>query len=80
LSSQGVWDLRNPDVWIAYAQSYTIMEFIVTSYGDEKLKEVIVLLGRRFSMLNAIEIALGLNPEQFEQLWLQFVRNKYVHR
>jgi len=77
LSLQSTWNLGNPSVWVAYGESYTIMDFIVTSYNADKLKEVITLVGRRFSMLKAIEMALGLNPEQFEELWSQFVSKQW---
>jgi len=53
-----------------YLVGYTLIEFIVETYGKEKLPQLITSYGD-------IETVLGISLEEFEQGWYTFVDENY---
>lgn len=55
----------------AYPYSYTIVDFIVNEYGYDKLIEIT-------KDNSSIEKILGVSTEEFEKLWMQYIKQNYI--
>lgn len=58
-----------PDQALAYRESLSAVEFIVTVYGEDGLHNIIGNLARGTGFGAALEQALGLDMQSFEQAW-----------
>ncbi len=54
-----------------YKVGYTIIEYIVTHYGQDKLVELIASYGN-------LQTVLGVTEAQFEKAWYAFIKEKYL--
>jgi hypothetical protein len=62
---------------IAYAQSYSVVKFIVSEYGDDSLKECIKLMAEGRGFDEALAGAIGIDSYWLERRWLKAVKNRY---
>jgi hypothetical protein len=57
------------DMVLAYAESYSIVQFIITTYGEDKLAAVIAAYRDGVSHDEALRRGLGVDTDQLDQLW-----------
>ena len=70
--------LKNPrEIDLAYAESYTAVEYLIAKCGKGKLKEILFQFARGKSFPEAAQFILGINREEFEKGWVEFLRAKY---
>ena len=64
---------------LVYAQSYTLVEYIVAQYGREVLPALVRAAGYRVGVVGALRETLGVDLDlaAFEAGWLDFVRERY---
>lgn len=60
--------LINPQI---YDFGYTIIEFIIKEWGIQSVHDLIVSNGD-------VQKVLGLSPQQFQDSWYQYVKDKYL--
>lgn len=58
-----------PDQALAYRESLSAVEYIDSVYGEEKLREIVRLLGSGHGMGQSLKMALGVDQDSFEQNW-----------
>ena len=58
-----------PDQSLAYRESLSVVEYIQSYYGEDKLKEIVSLLGTGRSIDDSVSQALGLGLVELEQNW-----------
>jgi len=79
--SRGLYPLKKmdrnfdslPDQTLAYRQSLSAIEYIVTVYGEEGMHNIINNLARGLSFNDSMKRALEINLEQFEKEWHQWL-------
>ncbi|MFZ5646851.1 MAG: peptidase MA family metallohydrolase [Bacillota bacterium] len=57
------------DQALAYREALSAVEYIDSVYGEEKLLEIVSLLGSGRGMGQSLKIALGVDEDTFEQNW-----------
>lgn len=62
---------------LAYTEGFSAVSFIVREYGKETLRELIASMGKGGGIDRAMIDNLGLRYDEFESLWLRFVRKSY---
>lgn len=68
---------------LAYTEGFSAVSFIAAEYGEETLRELISAMAkydgidRGEGMDTAMVETLGLRYEEFEELWLNYVRKSY---
>lgn len=75
--SEGFYSLKEmdgnfdglPDQALAYREALSAVEYIDTVYGEEKLREIVRLLGSGRGMGQSLKMALGVDQDTFEQNW-----------
>jgi hypothetical protein len=65
-------------VQLAYAESYTLVEFLVELDPDRGVAKLLTRLGETRDVGRALRLAYGLPAEALEQSWLQSVRTNYL--
>lgn len=78
---QGLYSLQGmdhnfdalPNQTLAYRQSLSAVEYIVAVYGEAGLNNIIGSLAQGFNFAQALERALGLDLETFEEAWRQWL-------
>jgi tetratricopeptide (TPR) repeat protein len=72
--------LATRDAALAYQQSYSMVNFMVSTYGWHKVREILVNLGAGMPPDDAISKALsgvGLNYEGFAEEWRTYMRKEF---
>ena len=85
-SQEGIWDRglyplkkmdrqfdKLPNQALAYRQSLSVVEYIVTVYGEEGLHNIIKNLARGTNFNDSLDIALELNLEGLEREWREWL-------
>jgi hypothetical protein len=54
---------------LAYAESYSIVQFIINTYGEDKLAAVIAAYRDGVAHDDALRRGLGVDTDQLDQLW-----------
>lgn len=57
------------DQSLAYRESLSVVEYMVSVYGEDKLKEILALLGNGRSIEDSVEQVLGLKLVELERNW-----------
>ncbi len=58
-----------PDQALAYREALSAVEYINTVYGEEKLLEIVSMLGSGWGMGDSLKGSLGMDLLSFEQNW-----------
>jgi hypothetical protein len=68
-SLNGAFPSHGPEAGIAYSQSYSVVDFLLDSYGQEKMQTLLLTLaaGERYD--EALEAVYGFNVDGLEQAW-----------
>lgn len=76
LSMQGListFPFDSSDARLAYAQSFSMMSFIVNEWGDESILRIIEAYADENSHNQVLDISLGLELPELEALWLDWL-------
>jgi len=63
--------------YLSYAQSYSLVEFLIDSYGQAKMLELLNTFSRGSSYDGALETVYGFNMNGLEDLWRVEINQKY---
>ena len=78
LDKMGIFDLLEEDERsLAYIESYTVIEYIVDTYGHDKLVEILQAKRENKHMDQITDEVLGVSYEEFKSGWMNFVKEKY---
>lgn len=66
------------DAFLAYAQSYSAISYIVKKFGPEAIKGILTRVREGISFDEAFTKAVGLSLGEFEGIWRSYVRRYYT--
>ncbi len=64
--------------YLSYAQSYSLVEFLITVYGQDKMLELLTNFSKGSSYDGALEKVYGFNTEGLDTLWQDYVNGSYL--
>ena len=62
---------------LSYAQSHSLVEFLITSYGQEKMFELLTTFKRGSGYDDALKNVYGFDMDGLDSLWRDYVTDKY---
>jgi hypothetical protein len=62
---------------LSYAQSYSLVEFLITSYGQDKMFELLTVFKEGSGYDDALEEVYGFDMDGLDSLWRDYVTDKY---
>jgi hypothetical protein len=68
-SLNGAFSSHGPDAGIAYSQSYSVVKFLLDSYGQEQMQALLLTLAQGEGYDEALEAVYGFNVDGLEQAW-----------
>jgi hypothetical protein len=63
--------------YLSYAQSYSLVEFLITSYGQAKMLELLETFSQGSTYDGALERVYGFNMDGLDKLWRDYVTKQY---
>ncbi len=63
--------------YLSYAQSYSLAEFLITSYGQDKMLELLNTFSESSSYDGALEKVYGFDMDGLDTLWRDYVTKQY---
>ncbi len=63
--------------YLSYAQSYSLVEFLITHYGQDKMLELLTTFGEGSSYDGALEKVYGFDMDGLDTLWREYVTRQY---
>ncbi len=63
---------------LAYEQSRSAVEFMVSEFGYEKVKDILVHLREGTGMDRAVYLSLGISHREFEEKWQASLKTRYT--
>ncbi|MFC2015078.1 peptidase MA family metallohydrolase [Chloroflexota bacterium] len=63
--------------YLSYAQSYSLVEFLVTTYGQDKMLELLTTFSRGSSYDGALEKVYGFDMDGLNTLWREYIFHYY---
>jgi hypothetical protein len=63
--------------YLSYAESYSLVEYLITTYGEEKMLELLNTFSEGSSYDDALEKAYGFDMDGLDSLWRDYVADKY---
>lgn len=70
-SLNGAFSAHGPAAGIAYSQSYSVVKFLLETYGQAQMQELILTLAQGIGYDEALEAVYGFNVDGLEQAWRQ---------
>lgn len=70
-SLNGAFSAHGPAAGIAYSQSYSVVKFLLETYGQAQMQELILTLAEGTGYDEALEAVYGFNVDGLEQAWRQ---------
>ena len=70
-SLNGAFSAHGPDAGIAYSQSYSVVKFLLDSYGQEQMQDLLLTLAQGEGYDEALQAVYGFNVDGLEQAWRQ---------
>ena len=78
LNEMWIFDLLEDDERrLAYVESYTIIEYIIDTYGHDGLIDILTAHKETLDTDQVIHDAFGVSTKDFELGWMNFVKEKY---
>jgi hypothetical protein len=68
-SLNGAFSSHGPEAGIAYSQSYSVVKFLLDSYGQEQMQDLLLTLAQGTGYDEALEAVYGFNVDGLEQAW-----------
>ncbi len=68
-SLNGAFSSHGPEAGIAYSQSYSVVDFLLDSYGQEKMQALLLILAEGTGYDEALEAVYGFNVDGLELAW-----------
>jgi len=65
------------EAYLSYAESYSLVEFLITSYGQKKMLELLNVFMEGSSYDGALERVYGFDMDGLDSLWRDYVAGKY---
>ena len=63
--------------YLSYAQSYSLVEFLIASYGQGKMLELLTTFSQGSGYDGALEKVYGFDMDGLDALWQDYVVNRY---
>ncbi len=63
--------------YLSYAQSYSLVEFLITTYGQDKMLELLTTFSRGSSYDGALEKVYGFDMDGLNILWREYIFQSY---
>jgi len=63
--------------YISYAESYSLAEFLITTYGRDKMLELLAAFREGSSYDGALKTVYGFDMDGLDSLWRDYVNKKY---
>jgi hypothetical protein len=70
-SLNGAFSSHGPEAGIAYSQSYSVVKFLLDSYEQEQMQDLLLTLAQGEGYDEALEAVYGFNVDGLEQAWRQ---------
>jgi hypothetical protein len=64
--------------YLSYAESYSLVDYLVATYGQEKILSLLEVFGRGADYDAALEEVYGFDMDGLYSLWLKYALSKYV--
>lgn len=68
-SLNGPFPAHGPEAGVAYSQSYSVVKFMLDTYGQEKMRDLILLLAEGEGYDEALQQGYGFNIDGLEREW-----------
>ncbi|MCA9944292.1 MAG: hypothetical protein KC449_12475 [Anaerolineales bacterium] len=68
-SLNGAFSSHGPEAGIAYSQSYSVVKYLLESYGQEQMQDLLLILAQGTGYDEALEAVYGFNVDGLEQAW-----------
>jgi len=65
------------EAYLSYAQSYSLVEYLITTYGREKMLELLNTFREGSGSDAALERVYGFDMDGLDSLWRDYVTDKY---
>jgi len=65
------------EAYLSYAQSYSLVEFLITTYGQRKMLELLNAFREGSSYDAALERVYGFDMDGLDSLWREYVTRQY---
>jgi len=62
---------------LSYAQSYSLVEYLIAGYGQEKMAELLTVFREGSGYDDALEEVYGFDMDGLDELWRDYVTDKY---
>jgi hypothetical protein len=62
---------------LSYAESYSLVDFLITSYGQAKMSQLLAVFRQGSGYDEALEAVYGFDMSGLNSLWREYVTNKY---
>ena len=62
---------------LSYAQSYSLAEFLITSYGQDRMLELLLIFEQGSDYDEALDKVYGFNMDGLDTLWRDYVSGRY---
>jgi hypothetical protein len=72
-SLTGPFSAHSTDAGIAYSQSYSVVDFMLNAYGQQKMQQLILLLAEGEGYDEALTTVYGFNMDGLELAWREAV-------
>jgi hypothetical protein len=59
--------------FFAYAQSQSVIEYMINTYGKDKINQLLILLNDGYSMDDALTRVYGFNLSGLDEAWLKYM-------
>ena len=65
--------------YLSYAQSYSLVEFLIDNYGQEKMLQLLNTFKRGIDYDTALEKVYGFDMDGLDALWRDYIAEQYQH-
>jgi hypothetical protein len=66
------------EAYLSYAQSYSLVEFLISSYGRDKMLELLNTFRQGSGYDSALESVYSFDMDELDSLWRDYVAEKYL--
>jgi hypothetical protein len=62
---------------LSYAQSQSVVEFLINVYGRDKLSQLLILFKEGSTTDDALHSIYGFDQEKLDSLWRDYLKNEF---